>query len=64
MEGIEDENSYICIMKKPKIKSVDELTKGFEELERKQQVKPVTKKDFDKAIDLVLNPKGSPVRKK
>ncbi len=51
-------------MRKPKIKSVDELTKGFEELERKQQIKPVTSKDFDKAIDLILNPKGSPVRKK
>jgi hypothetical protein len=51
-------------MKKPKTKSVDELTKGFEELERKQQVKPVTKSEFDKVLDSVLSPKGSRVRKK
>ena len=42
---------------KKKPKSVKELTKGFEEFTKTNELKEITKKDFEKTLDKVLKSK-------
>ncbi len=45
--------------KKKSPKSVEELTKGFEEFAKTHELKEITKKDFNKTLDKVTKSKSS-----